>query len=517
MLLGSTLGRAVLSGGVHIATPYPSDAVFALSAARKVVKSYRGAHCIVHRSSDSATLTIGFGSNGAVDIASARAFRGNGTLWVDRVYDQTGSGNDFTPITASTVELVLDGPGGKPAFGFYGNGGLSCSYNAAFALTGDQSIVSVVSHTSAAGYIIGTLDGSNNGWAAEAGTGGKVAYFSKTKGAFSLSTTATNDGFQRSSIITRTSGAMAFFLQNVADGTATGHGNIASGATVFIGSDAAGTGTKLNGLISEIALYSRALSAGERAAIAADHVSYYGVKNPVAPAAAFKGASGLKFIASSYVNTGATLLYERTQPFTILAAVYLTGRPNIALNGAMLIFCNVGGSPFPGYELWYDWTGNLRSRIIHDQPGLNSIDVVGSLSSIDAGWHVVGMTYAGNALASGVKFFIDGVKDQNTRAITDNLTGSSIGTSGRIGNQAGFESTFYMRGAVDELQIHNVERSEAYMAAHMAAATYPTLPDANIQGYWKFDEGSGTSAADSSTNGFAGTLTGSPVWLSAGA
>ncbi len=39
---------------------------------------------------------------------------------------------------------------------------------------------------------------------------------------------------------------------------------------------------------------------------------------------------------------------------------------------------------------------------------------------------------------------------------------------------------------------------------------------AELIGWWKFDDGSGTTAADSSTRGQNGTLTGGPVWSSAG-
>lgn len=268
-------------------------------------------------------------------------------------------------------------------------------------------------------------------------------------------------------------------------------------------------------MISAIAVYGSVLGASDRAAIAADHASYFNTKTPAAATTGFKGASGLRFIASSYVDAGANLLFERTQPFTIFAAIQATGRPAMATSGAMLIFCNVGGTPFPGYELWIDYTGNLRTRIINNQPGLNCIDKVGSLPIIDANYHVIGLTYDGSSTAAGTKLFVDGVKDPNVRVITDALSGSTIGTSIRLGNQSGFDSTFYWRGALDEIQVHNVERSESYMAAHMTARTYPDVPDANIVGYWKFDDGSGTSAADASLSGFTGTLTGSPVWLSA--
>ncbi len=44
----------------------------------------------------------------------------------------------------------------------------------------------------------------------------------------------------------------------------------------------------------------------------------------------------------------------------------------------------------------------------------------------------------------------------------------------------------------------------------------PSLPTSGLVGYWKFDEGSGTSAADSSGKGNTGTLANSPTWTTTG-
>jgi|GEM_PF-1015829 len=54
------------------------------------------------------------------------------------------------------------------------------------------------------------------------------------------------------------------------------------------------------------------------------------------------------------------------------------------------------------------------------------------------------------------------------------------------------------------------------VSAQSAAASATTLasspPPSGLVGYWKFDEGSGTIAADSSGNGRTGTLTNGPTW-----
>jgi hypothetical protein len=44
----------------------------------------------------------------------------------------------------------------------------------------------------------------------------------------------------------------------------------------------------------------------------------------------------------------------------------------------------------------------------------------------------------------------------------------------------------------------------------------PNLPTSGLVGYWNLDEGSGTTAADSSGNGNTGTLQNSPAWTTSG-
>jgi hypothetical protein len=55
----------------------------------------------------------------------------------------------------------------------------------------------------------------------------------------------------------------------------------------------------------------------------------------------------------------------------------------------------------------------------------------------------------------------------------------------------------YFPGSVDELRIWNVARSEADILAHKNKALVGN--EAGLVGYWKFNESSGTTAADSVT------------------
>lgn len=515
-LIYQALGQTTTLGA------YPASALLALET-RRVVAGYAGAAFDLRRASDNATMTANFLASGLLDIATIRAWRGNSSALVSKWYEQSVAARHAVQATgANQPELLLDGFGfGKPAVWFGGSHFLSIPYDAALDLTGDISVVLTSCVNAASGvFITCSRISTFVGWTVSSGASNKLNFIGRDGSAHTMAeTTATGDGFQRVLITTRaTGGAGACYRQGSANGTAASITNNQNGASdIYIGQfpDAS---SRIKGMMSAIVVYGSVLGSTDRSAISTDNAAYNGALNPVAPTVGFKGASGLKFIASSYVNAGANLAYERTQPWTIMSAAYFTGRPVMDSAGAMLIYGNAGVTPFPGYEVWVGGNGLIRVRIIHSQPGLNCIDVEGSLQAVlGTSYAAIGVTYDASSTAAGVNIYVNGVRDLNTRVITDALTLSSIGDELYIGNQKGFEAVYFARGALDEIQVHNVERSESYMAAHMTPSTWPTVPDANIDGYWRFDEASGTSAADSSANGFVGTLSATPpVWLGAG-
>jgi hypothetical protein len=66
-------------------------------------------------------------------------------------------------------------------------------------------------------------------------------------------------------------------------------------------------------------------------------------------------------------------------------------------------------------------------------------------------------------------------------------------------------------GQIDEVRIWNTARSAAEIQSSMYRSLTGTEP--GLMGYWRFDEGSGTTVADASGHGFEGTLTNGPVWV----
>jgi hypothetical protein len=113
-------------------------------------------------------------------------------------------------------------------------------------------------------------------------------------------------------------------------------------------------------------------------------------------------------------------------------------------------------------------------------------------------WQHVAATYSDSG--DLVSFYVNGVS-VGTAAQTTNPTSNT--STLYIGNRSGDDRTF--NGLIDEVAIYkNVAMTQAQIQDIYYTGNYPTT---NLSALWKFDEGSGTSATDSSGNGNTGTIT----------
>jgi hypothetical protein len=70
-------------------------------------------------------------------------------------------------------------------------------------------------------------------------------------------------------------------------------------------------------------------------------------------------------------------------------------------------------------------------------------------------------------------------------------------------------SSFAPTGNMDHIQLYNSALADATISGLLTGVTDPATLSPTL--YWKLEEGSGTTTADSSGSGFTGTLTG-PAW-----
>jgi len=105
--------------------------------------------------------------------------------------------------------------------------------------------------------------------------------------------------------------------------------------------------------------------------------------------------------------------------------------------------------------------------------------------------------------------YLDGMKKVT---LASGYSISGAGTSFQMGTQYGGIGE-YFNGNMDELRIWNTARTQAEIKANMFNKTL-TDNTSGLVAYYRFNEGSGTSAGNSCTNtsGIDGTLTNGPLW-----
>ena len=107
------------------------------------------------------------------------------------------------------------------------------------------------------------------------------------------------------------------------------------------------------------------------------------------------------------------------------------------------------------------------------------------------------------------------VSDTTTRLYVNGILQDTIVATiplplGRLGYDSSGNPD-HLRGILDEVRVWNVARTQAQIKASM---NHPlSVPQANLVGYWRFDEGSGTSAFDSSGQNKTGTLQNATAWV----
>jgi len=221
----------------------------------------------------------------------------------------------------------------------------------------------------------------------------------------------------------------------------------------------------------------------------------------------FNGNTGVGSFGSSGadIDAGATLAsyFKSATPWSMVC-----GHNSSAASSLKVLFTNVhnGGAPWYGHEAYINTTGKMRVSIFSNWAGgaasTNLIQVEGSTNLFDTKWHVIGVSYDGSQVAAGIKIYVDGVAETLTYTF-DNLTGASdtsIGTF-NVGGQYNNFCCDYM----DFFAMSKIARSAAYFAAISATRTRPSV-DANTLVQYEFSEGSGTTTADHSGNGYNGTF-----------
>ena len=152
------------------------------------------------------------------------------------------------------------------------------------------------------------------------------------------------------------------------------------------------------------------------------------------------------------------------------------------------------------WALWgnrYSGTNVLNFTI---RNGGSSYNVAGTVDHNDGNWHHLVATYESS---TALKVYVDGsLEATNTTSIPSSI--NNVGTNVNIGRAA--NGVYYANAKIDEVGLFNSVLSASDVTAIYNSGAPQSLDSYSPVGWWRFEEGSGTTATDSGSGGNDGTL-----------
>jgi hypothetical protein len=212
--------------------------------------------------------------------------------------------------------------------------------------------------------------------------------------------------------------------------------------------------------------------------------------------------------ADDYVSIGdnAELNFGKTDDFTVEAWIK-TG----AASTAMQIISKYEGDLFSARGWGFQVSG---SSLAFFMAGASLFDFMISVPTgtpivKDGLWHHVAVSYDGSNTVTGCTFYIDGVPyagidgGGTVTTVSGTVTNSEFATIGAYdGTISGVGE--YWEGSLDEVRVWDDVRSQTEIRENRHL-TLSGQCFGDLDGYWKFNETSGTTAFDLSGNGNLGT------------
>jgi hypothetical protein len=170
------------------------------------------------------------------------------------------------------------------------------------------------------------------------------------------------------------------------------------------------------------------------------------------------------------------------------------------------------GSPL----FWADVSGNhddfgvsvLNNKLAFGvgNPGFLEPTIVSSSLVVNGQWNHVAVTRTKST--GEIQLFVNGVQESSLVVATETRSLNAQVNMLLGGNV--FDMRYYV-GFMDEVRAWNVVRSAADITATMKKKLNGDEP--GLVGYWRFDEGSGTTTADATATKNNGDVFGNPNWV----
>ena len=204
---------------------------------------------------------------------------------------------------------------------------------------------------------------------------------------------------------------------------------------------------------------------------------------------------------SDYVEMpNASSLIVNSTTFSMTGWVY--PQANTTAHSGIMGFRNNIDSDF--YLLQLQNSNNVEARFRNSSG--TSFDVLATNLLDFNQWQHLAFTYDG----SNIYLYKNGVLVSSTPA---NGVITQISQSFKVGTLDWGVTGFYMNGSLDEIRLWNITLSQNTISNWMCNEITTLHPNYNnLAGYWRLNEGVGTTTADLSLNGNNGMLINNPFW-----
>jgi hypothetical protein len=173
------------------------------------------------------------------------------------------------------------------------------------------------------------------------------------------------------------------------------------------------------------------------------------------------------------------------------------------------------GSPNREYAIGM-FSNSDKVRFFIKNNGGNNQQSIDSTTQLTIGsWFHIVTTYSGvggSNSADGMKIYINGNLEISTNVIKQSYTAMKNTTAPlTIGKYNA--SASQISGTMDEVSVFNTELSQSDITSIYGGGVPSSLSSySSLVSWWRFEEGSGTTATDSGTLGNDGTLEGPPIY-----